>query len=84
MNERIIIDPAIQHGKPVIRGTRVTVSRIVGGLAGGMTMTEIAREYDVTREDILAALGYANELIEAEVFHSLPPQAEEGDAISGR
>jgi uncharacterized protein (DUF433 family) len=35
MNERIVIDPAIQHGKPVIRGTRVPVARIIGGLAGG-------------------------------------------------
>jgi len=37
MNERIVIHPEIQHGKPVIRGTRVPVTRIVGGLAGGMT-----------------------------------------------
>lgn len=34
MNDRIVVDPAIQHGKPVIRGTRVPVARIVGGLAG--------------------------------------------------
>jgi uncharacterized protein (DUF433 family) len=31
MNERIVIDPEIQHGKPVIRGTRVPVARILGG-----------------------------------------------------
>ncbi len=84
MNERIVIDPGIQHGKPVIRGTRVTVSRIVGGLAGGMSMDEVASEYGVNREDILAALAYANELVETEVFQSLPPPAEEGDAIPGR
>jgi uncharacterized protein (DUF433 family) len=35
VNDRIVIDPQIQHGKPIIRGTRVTVTRIVGGLAGG-------------------------------------------------
>ena len=57
MNERIAIDPEIQHGKPVIRGTRVPVVRIVGGLAGGMSFEEIEREYDVTREDIQAVLG---------------------------
>ncbi len=34
MNDRSVIDPEIQHGKPVIRGTRVPVARIVGGLAG--------------------------------------------------
>ena len=66
MNERIVIDPEIQHGKPVIRGTRVPVTRIVGGLAGGMTKEEIMREYAVTEEDIEAALNYAAELIKSE------------------
>jgi uncharacterized protein (DUF433 family) len=69
MNERIVIDPEIQHGKPAIRGTRVPITRIVGGLAGGMTKEEIMREYEVTEEDIEAALSYAAELIEAEEFH---------------
>ncbi len=66
MEERIVIDPEIQHGKPVIRGTRVPVTRIVGGLAGGMTKEEIMREYAVTEEDIEAALDYATKLIESE------------------
>lgn len=72
MNERIIIDPEIQHGKPVIRGTRVPITRIVGGLAGGMTKEDIMKEYELSEEDILAALRYATELIEKEEFHSLP------------
>lgn len=70
--DRIVIDPEIQHGKPVIRGTRVPVARIVGGLAGGMTQAEIIREYEITAEDVRAALAYAAELIETEVFHPLP------------
>lgn len=72
MHERIVIDPGIQHGKPVIRGTRVPITRIIGGLAGGMAKQEIMREYEVTEEDIEAALSYAAELIEAEEFHPLP------------
>ncbi len=72
MNERIIIDPEVQHGKPVIRGTRVPITRIVGGLAGGMTKEDIMREYEVSEEDVLAALSYATELIEKEEFHALP------------
>ncbi|MCX8090141.1 MAG: DUF433 domain-containing protein [Verrucomicrobiae bacterium] len=72
MNERIVIDPQIQHGKPVIRGTRVPVARILGGLAGGMTFEEIAREYDVTPADIRAAIQYAQELVEKEAHHPLP------------
>jgi uncharacterized protein (DUF433 family) len=72
MNTRVVIDPEIQHGKPVIRGTRVPVTRIIGGLAGGMTREEIMREYEITEEDIRAALSYAADLIEAEEFHPLP------------
>jgi uncharacterized protein (DUF433 family) len=72
MDERIFIDPEIQYGKPVIRGTRIPVTRIIGGLAGGMTREEIMREYEVTEEDIRAALSYAADLIEAEEFHPLP------------
>jgi uncharacterized protein (DUF433 family) len=83
MNKRIVIDPEIQHGKPVIRGTRVPVTRIIGGLAGGMTKEEIMREYEVTEEDILAALSYASDLIEAEQYHPLPVPAGQGHALSG-
>lgn len=72
MEDRIIIDPEIQHGKPVIRGTRVPVARIIDGLASGMTNAEITREYEVTEEDIRAALSFAGELIEQEEFHPLP------------
>lgn len=59
MNEGIVIDPEIQHGKPIIRGMRVPVARILGGLAGGMTTAEVVREYAVREEDVLAALSYA-------------------------
>ena len=72
MEERIIIDPQIQHGKPVIRGTRVPVARIIDGLAGGMTNAEIVKEYQVTEEDIRAALSFAGNLIKQEEFHPLP------------
>lgn len=57
MNDRIIIDPNICHGKPVIRGTRLPVAFVVGSLAGGMSFEEIQREYELTPEDIRAALG---------------------------
>lgn len=62
--DRVTIDPKVQHGKPVIRGTRVPVSRIVGCIAGGMTFDEIQRDYDITAEDIRAALEYAQQLID--------------------
>ena len=72
MDERIVIDPEIHHGKPVIKGTRVPITRIIGGLAGGMSVDEIMREYDVREEDVRAALAYAGKLIEEEEFHPLP------------
>ncbi len=72
MNERIVIDPQIQHGKPVIRGTRVPVSRILGGLAGGMSFQEISAEYEVTPDDIRAAIQYAEQLVEEQTHHPLP------------
>ncbi len=72
MNGKITIDPEVQHGKPVIRGTRVPVTRILGGLAAGMTLDEVAHEYDVTIEDIRAALRYAEELVEEEAHYLLP------------
>ena len=72
MNERIVVDPRIQHGKPVIRGTRVPVARIVGGLAGGMTFEQIEEEYGVTAEDVRAALEFAARIIDQEEHHALP------------
>jgi uncharacterized protein (DUF433 family) len=72
INERIIIDPHIQHGKPVIRGTRTPVARIVGGLAGGMSFEEVAQAYGITLEDIRAALEFASQLLDQEEYHALP------------
>ncbi|HEY5296496.1 MAG TPA: DUF433 domain-containing protein [Verrucomicrobiae bacterium] len=71
MNDRIVIDSRICHGKPVIRGTRMPVAQIVGSLAGGMSFEEVEREYDLTRDDIRAALKFAGELVEQEEHHPL-------------
>ena len=56
-DERIVLDPEIAHGKPVIRGTRVPVAVILGALAGGMEIDETAREFGVEQEDVQAAIG---------------------------
>jgi len=71
MDDRIAIDPENQHGKPVVRGTRVPVARILGGLAGGMSEQEILAEYDIANEDLRAVYRYAAELIEGEVVRPL-------------
>jgi uncharacterized protein (DUF433 family) len=56
----IVVDEKVRFGKPVIKGTRVPVDMVPGKLAGGMTYEEVMAEYDLTKEDILAALKYAS------------------------
>jgi uncharacterized protein (DUF433 family) len=61
---RITIDPQVMVGKPVIKGTRITVQLIVQLLADGVTETEILNDYpDLKKEDIKAALLYASECL---------------------
>jgi uncharacterized protein (DUF433 family) len=57
--ERVIINPEIAHGRPVIKGTRVPVEIILGSLAGGMEINEVAEEYGLEMEDVLAAVAYS-------------------------
>ena len=61
MSDRIVIDPKICHGKPVVRGTRMPVALIVGSLAGGMRSEEVQREYALTAEDLHAAITFTGE-----------------------
>ena len=73
MNKRIEINPAICHGQPVIRGTRVTVSQILGSLSGGDTVAMILEDYPgITVEDISAAMSFASELAR---FEEVPYEA---------
>lgn len=59
-HERIVRDPRIMVGKPVIRGTRITVEHILRQLGGGMTPEEIiAGHTHLTLDDICAAQAYA-------------------------
>ena len=63
MDDRIQIDSRVCHGKPVIRGTRVLVSTILGALGGGDSIAEVLEDYpNITEEDIRAALAFAGEL----------------------
>ena len=63
---RVVVDSEIRSGKPVIKGTRVPVEGIIGKLAGGMTVEAVMSEYDLSREDVLAALGYAAQTLARE------------------
>jgi uncharacterized protein (DUF433 family) len=61
--ERIIVDPEVLAGKPVIRGTRLAVEFILELLASGQSESQVLANYPgLTREDILACLSYASYL----------------------
>ena len=58
--ERITLNPKVMVGKPVIKGTRLTVEHVLNLLAHGATVTEILEEYEgLTQEDIQACLLFA-------------------------
>lgn len=58
--ERITVDPARMRGLPCIRGTRVTVSAVLGQLAAGQSIDDLLADYpQLAREDVLAALEFA-------------------------
>src|ERR1039457_4117024 len=62
-SERIVVDPEVLAGKPVIRGTRLAVEFILEFLAAGQSENELLTNYPgLTREDILACLSYASYL----------------------
>jgi len=65
--ERIILDPEVLLGKPVIRGTRLAVEFIIGLLAQGWTEADVLRNYPgLKHEDILACLNYASAILHEE------------------
>jgi uncharacterized protein (DUF433 family) len=63
LDERIVVDPSIAQGRPVVRGTRVPVAVILGALAGGMQIDEAAREYGISQEDVREAIGHAARIV---------------------
>ena len=72
---RIVIDPKIMHGKPVIKGTRVPVEVILGALVSGMTYEEIEKEYGIAKEDIAASIEHAAKFVIGEEVHPLKMRA---------
>jgi uncharacterized protein (DUF433 family) len=71
--DRIIVDPEILAGKPVIRGTRIAVELILELLAAGQSESEILANYPgLSREDILASLSYASYLAHKYKAYPIP------------
>lgn len=60
-SNRITINPKVCHGKPVIAGTRVLVSGIQGAFKAGDSVEMLLEDYNISREDIEAALNYEDQ-----------------------
>lgn len=73
MEEPLIVsDPKIMVGKPVIKGTRITVEHILEELANGLTIEQILAEYPrLTRQDVQAALRFAAESVRVDFVHPI-------------
>ncbi len=76
ITDRIEINPKVMMGKPVIRGTRITVELILRKLSEGATESELVEAYPrLTREDIQAAIRYAADtLAHEEILMLHPPE----------
>jgi uncharacterized protein (DUF433 family) len=71
--ERIVVDPAVLVGKPVVRGTRLSVELIVDLLAQGWSEADVLASYPkLTVEDIHACLKYASAVMQSEKVYPLP------------
>jgi len=72
VNEMIVCDPAILSGKPIVKGTRISVALILQCLASGMTVEDILKGYPtLTKEGVQAAVEFAAKQMQGEEVHLL-------------
>lgn len=75
MHDLIVSDPGVMMGKPVIRGTRITVEHILERLAAGETVDQILEAHPaLTREAVQAALAFAAQALRADVVYPISGQ----------
>lgn len=75
VHDRIVLDPAILAGKPVIRGTRLSVEFVIGLLADGWSEVDIVANYPgISHDDILACLAYARDRLKDERIYPTAAQ----------
>lgn len=73
---RVVSDPHVLRGKPVIRGTRISVELILESIAAGESFAQIVDEYPfLTQEDVRAAVTFAIDSLRAETVYPLAPSA---------
>jgi uncharacterized protein (DUF433 family) len=72
--ERVVVDPRILPGKPIVKGTRISVELVIDLLSAGWSHAQILDSYPTLREDHLrACLAYVGELLHAERVYNLEP-----------
>ncbi len=80
--ERIVTNPQILAGKPVIKGTRIGVDLVLEELAHNPDITELlATHPDLTRTDVQACLAYAKDIVTGEDVFPKPPKGARSNAI---
>jgi uncharacterized protein (DUF433 family) len=80
-HERIVADPRILAGKPVVKGTRIAVDLVLEELAQNPDIDELlAAHPDLTRDDVQACLAYARALVTGEEVSPQPPKGARSDA----
>jgi uncharacterized protein (DUF433 family) len=72
MDERIVVDAKICHGKPVVRGTRTPVTVVLDAIAGGDTFETIMEDYRITIDDIRACIAFASSELGQQSYYPLP------------
>ena len=71
--DRIVLDPAVLVGKPVVKGTRIAVELVIELLGRGYTTAQVLEQYDMlTGEDVQACLSYASEVLKSERVYAVP------------
>ena len=71
--DRITINPNVLVGKPIVKGTRISVEFVIDLLSRGWTADRILHEYDqLTAEDVQACLAYASEVLRSERVYLVP------------
>lgn len=76
LQQRIVIDPAVLAGKPIIRGLRISVEQILRAKAAGISDDDLLRDYpDLEPDDIRACQAYAADMVAAERVYPLPAGA---------
>lgn len=72
---KIVTDPAVLDGKPVIAGTRVSVEHVMELLANGWSEQDVVRHHDVSLEQVQACLAYAHDVLQDVLVQPIPDTA---------